>query len=576
MPDAFRAVQWTRLPDGVPTAEFVARVSKLLGARQQPPTEGTENPPGAARAPMTRKHSAPWRMLAMSLFVVVLGAGYFIQRGRHHSEMAPSSLAPDASRPSTTSTKAAIPEKSVAVLPFVDMSEKHDQEYFSDGMAEEVIDLLVKIPGLRVPARSSSFYFKGKLAKVQDIASELGVANVLEGTVRKRGDHLRVTAQLVQATTGYSLWSQTYDRQMRDVFKTQDEIAAAVVKALKVSLLEPPADLVRPTRNDEAYELYLQARALASTGATPNMAKAYADLKRAVSLDPGFALAWAGIAQLVSDDGWDLTSVYGATHAPLQLDGWLSIWAAAQAEARDASSRAVELAPNSAEAHFAKATVLSRLDWDWSAAEIELARARTLAPDDTRIMLAAAQQAIQLGRIPEGIELAKHAELLDPLGKARKLIGMASAAAGDLATAESSARRFVELYPTEEDAYFNLGSILLQRGDAQSALDVYRRSPSTTPYLMIGPPLALDALGRKAEAEQAMAAAEARFGVDMAYQIAYFYARRGDSALSLKWLERARQQHDGGLARAKIDPMLSSLHGTAGFEDLLRKLHFVP
>jgi TolB-like protein len=141
----------------------------------------------------------------------------------------------------TPSVTAAVNDKSIAVLPFADMSEKKDQEYFSDGMAEEIIDLLVKVPELKVPARTSSFYFKGKSTQIPEIAKELGVAHVLEGSVRKSGNHLRVTAQLVRADNGYHLWSETYDRQLDDVFKTQDEIAGAVVKALKVSLLEPGA-----------------------------------------------------------------------------------------------------------------------------------------------------------------------------------------------------------------------------------------------------------------------------------------------------------------------------------------------
>lgn len=565
VPDAFRSVQWIRLTDAAPNAACVERISALLAGKPAPatrPSGATAEALGSRTGPRARR---PWALPALGIGVLaLLGAIAGIRYAR-----SPAVSAPVASR--ATRAPAGFPEKSVAVIPFTDLSEQHDQAYFSDGMAEELIDLLVKIPELRVPARSSSFYFKGKPDQLRDIASQLGVANVLEGTVRKQGTHLRVSAQLVQAATGYTLWSETYDRELHDVFKTQDEIAAAVVKALRVSLLSSPQKSEGQTHNDAAYELYLRARALQASVTTQNMQHAYADLRKAVELDPDFALAWAGIADILSNDAWNITTVY--PQAGKSIDQiWLTTWARARAEARDAAGRATRLAPNLAEPHFALAAVRWRLDRDWAGAEPEIARARALAPEDTRLMLFDAEAKIARGHLAEGIQLALRAERLDPLGRARRVIATGAAASGDLAAAEQSARRFVELYPSEEDADFNLGCIQLLRGNAAVALESFRRAPATGPFPAVGPPLALDALGHHAEAESLMAAVEARYGVDMAYQISYFYAQRGDAARALDWLDRAQRQYDGGLSRLAIDPMLRKLRGNARFEEMVRTL----
>jgi len=268
-----------------------------------------------------------------------------------------------------TAATAPANDKSIAVLPFTDMSEKRDQEYFSDGMAEEIIDLLVKVPELRVPARTSSFYFKGKSTQIPQIARELGVAYVLEGSVRKSGNHLRVTAQLIRADNGYHLWSETYDRQLDDVFKMQDEIAEAVVKALKVSLLEREAPSAKLTTSSEAYELYLQARSLLNRDNPDDTLKAYADLQQAVSLDPKFALAWATLAEVLSQDNvpWNRVFGHGGATSPSEANGlsdWSSIWAQARAAAHTAAEHALRLGPDLAESHAAMAGVFAWVDWD--------------------------------------------------------------------------------------------------------------------------------------------------------------------------------------------------------------------
>lgn len=222
-------------------------------------------------------------------------------------------------------------DKSIAVLPFVDMSANKDQQYFADGMAEEIIDRLSKVPEMYVPARTSSFYFRDKATKIPDIAHELNVAHVLEGSLRKSGSHLRITAQLVRADNGYHIWSQSFDRELDDVFKVQDEIADAVVRALKVSLLEGTAAPPIPTTSTEAYTLYLQARSIARRAGPADYEEAISYLRRALKLDPNFAAAWAALANDRIDD-----FIWPESTPDEEV----------RAETRNAAEQAVKLDPN--------------------------------------------------------------------------------------------------------------------------------------------------------------------------------------------------------------------------------------
>jgi adenylate cyclase len=482
-----------------------------------------------------------------------------------------------AAEPPATAAASMVNDKSIAVLPFTDMSEKHDQEYFSDGMAEEIIDLLVKVPELKVPARTSSFYFKGKATKIPDIARELGVANILEGSVRKSGDHLRVTAQLVRADNGFHLWSETYDRQLDDVFKTQDEIATSVVKALKVSLLTAEVPAAQPTTSSEAYELFLQSRALLQSGGEKNYLEAYADLKRAVSLDPDFALAWAALAHMLALDYVNWSAVFspaaaGARDTAADFSNYADTWAKARAAAHEAIDRAITLAPNIGEVHAAKAYVLAWLDWQWSAADAEFTKARELDPTNARILQDSADVGMALGRVAEGLALANRAISLDPLGAGLDSASYAQFVMGNLKEAERLERRVLELRPDSEGNHYNLASILLSEGDAQAALAEYAKDTGAK-WRDTGAPLALDALGRRADADRVLAQAEATFGNYMAYQIAGVYAGRKDLDRAFQWLERAYKQRDEGLNIMKVDPMLANVRHDPRYNALLRKMN---
>jgi len=476
----------------------------------------------------------------------------------------------------TSSAKTVLSEKSIAVLPFTDMSEKHDQEYFSDGMAEEIIDLLVKIPELVVPARTSSFYFKGKSTQIPEIAKQLGVRNILEGSVRRFGNHLRVTAQLVRADNGYHLWSETYNSTVDDVFKTQDEIAGAVVGALKVSLLGKETPNAKLTTSSEAYELYLQARALIHRGTSDDLLQAYKNLRKAVELDPKFALAWATLATVLTHDSvyWErvfpVSAETMAQFANEDLQGWGPLWERVRSAAHTAADRGIELGPNLAESHAARAQVLSLLDWNWTGAEAEMRKALDLDPSNAPINLAAADITGDLGRLAEAIRLAARAKTLDPLGDAH-LLGWLQYANGELEQANLSLQRVIELYPTVERVHFHRACVLLSLGKPAEALTELELEPFFV-FRETGRPLVLDALGRRAEADQAIRLAEKKFGEGMAFQIAYFYVARKDVDRTFYWLERAYKQHDEGLSDLKIDPHFRSLESDPRYKTLLRKV----
>jgi len=446
----------------------------------------------------------------------------------------------------------AVYEKSIAVLPFTDMSEKKDQEYFSDGLSEELIDQLTKIPELHVPARTSSFCFKGKSEDIPTIARRLMVAHVLEGSVRKSGNHVRVTAQLVRADNGYHLWSETYDRNLDDIFKVQDDIAGAVVKALKVSLLSGDTPRTAPTTNSEAYTLYLRAA----------LAEIFSD--DTVNWDRVFARTGERLAG--SNDTAGAADFYS--------QGLSANWQASAkrtiAQAHDAAERALKFGPDLPEAHLAMARVRLYIDWDWPAAESEINKARELDPGNARITQLAASLAITVGQLPQAIEFAQRAVAQDPLGTARNELGKASYRIGELQQAEAAYRQLIELYPTASAFHYRYALVLLALGNSQAALDEMNRD--ILPYRQCGLPLALDALGRHADADRELAAAEAKWRFGMGYQISYVYASRNQRDQAMDWLERAYQTHDTGLISMLRDPMLKNLNRDPRFHALLRKM----
>jgi tetratricopeptide (TPR) repeat protein len=418
--------------------------------------------------------------------------------------------------------------------------------------------MLTKIQGLHVPARTSSFYFKGKSEDIPTIAKRLLVAHVLEGSVRKSGNHLRVTAQLVRADNGYHLWSETYDRNLDDIFKVQDEIAGAVVKALEVSLMDAEIQRVAPTGNSEAYTLYLQGRAILSRGNSTDDAKVVGYLRQAIQLDREFAPAWAQLSLALTDQ-------YLVGLVPYQR---------ARDEALRAAQEALKIDPTLADAHISMARVHFLLEWDWASAELEIQRAIQLDPGDALAQHWAGILAWTFGDLEKAIGLFQHAVDLDPLSAVHYTwLGHADLAVGRYAAAELALRKALELEPP--DAFGAAGDfikLLLARGRPADAISASKQVEDEKDRLC-GQALAYFALGRKDASDTALADLKRRSADADAWDIARIHAYRGEIDEAFDWLNRAYRQRDGAIYEIKTDWLLTKLRGDPRYKAFLRKMN---
>jgi TolB-like protein len=563
VPDAFRHVQWTRLPNGDTPPAFTARIVALLRApgaassavgSGQSATTTTSIVLPAGTAKLTPRSGRA--VMALVGVVAVVLAYVVIDRiwlSKHPSAERPAAAVAPAPTPATP----AIPEKSVAVLPFVDMSEKKNEEYFSDGLSEELIDMLTKMPELRVPARTSSFYFKGKQATITDIAKALRVANVLEGSVRKSGNTVRITAQLIRVDNGYHVWSETYDRKLDDIFKVQDEIAAAVVKALKVSLLGGDTPRAAATRNTEAYTLYLQGRALyeqAFNDKTLETTIRY--LREAVRVDPAFADAWAALAIALQ---WAARASGLPDHTALLT------------EARRAAERAVSLNPRLGEAHRALGTVYLS-EWDWTSSLVEQKRAYELDSSNASIARNLAE-AMFILHVDDAVALRLFEKSIngDPLSSwTYDALGLAEFKKGEYREAEAAARKAIDL--TNNGSRELLAWILLESERPAAALsECAQLMEASSRSACIA--LAYHALGRKAESDASLNQLERTSAASDAYKVAEVHAYRGEADQAFNWLDRAYVQRDDGLTHLNRDPLLGNLRGDPRYKAFLRKMN---
>jgi TolB-like protein len=449
-----------------------------------------------------------------------------------------------------------ISEKSIAVLPFLDMSEKHDQEYFSDGLAEELLDLLSKTQGLRVIARTSSFYFKGKQVPLPEIAKTLNVANLLEGSVRRSGNRLRVTTQLIRADTGEDLWSESYDRDLKDVFQIQDDIAAAVVKSLRTTLLLSSPE--NRTKNMEAYTLFLQGRSLAKASAT-DQRKATQVLRRAVELDPGYSSAWAELANVL----YELSAFIDSGQ---EVDADME-------SARIAVQRALELDPDLASAYYLRAIVRIVHDHDpkGAIADIDAARrsdAQLTKP--TELVLVAGcisgpcfEQYVR--------EISRDIEL-DPLNAFTiQTRGWAYWLAGNLPASLADLHRALELSPGFDTVNYLIACVLLAQHrlpEALTAAQAETNPMSRTQAIA----LVYFAMGRRAEAESMLNELVANDATYQALDIAELYAYSGNKSAALDWLERDYESRRSGVIHLGVDPFFKPLRSEPRFIALLKKI----
>jgi TolB-like protein len=415
------------------------------------------NPQLPKKLEAVKKHRAHVRWAEVAIGLLVLGAivAAFMIVSR---------------RPTTSLT--AIPEKSIAVLPFVDMSAGKDQEYFSDGISEELLNLLAKVPQLQVTARTSSFSFKGKEIAIPEIARTLHVAHVLEGSVRKAGNSVRITAQLIKAGTDTHLWSQTYDRKLDDIFAIQDEIAADVVKQLKVTLLGA-APKVRTT-DPEAYALYLQAVQLGRQFTAEAFKQSDALYRKALAIDPRYAPAWVGLSRnFINETGQGLLP---------NKEGY--------AQAREAGTKALAIDPDYAAAHASLGDIAMFGDNDLAGAAHHLKHALTLDPADLKVLDDSATLLQSLGRLDEALALGEAVVRRDPVNVTSLFnLGLDQRQAGQFDAAIASFRTVLSLATGRGEAHANLGIALMLKGDAQGALAEIEQETSEV-FKMIGLPMA--------------------------------------------------------------------------------------
>jgi TolB-like protein/DNA-binding winged helix-turn-helix (wHTH) protein/Tfp pilus assembly protein PilF len=454
-----------------------------------------------------------------------------------------------------------LPSPSIAVLPFRDVSPSKDQEYFSEGLAEQLINDLAQVSDLKVVGRSSSFRFKGENQDLHDVGRKLGVANVLEGSVRREGNHVRVTAELIKADDGFQLWSQTYDREINDIFAVQDEIAQAAAEALKVKLLGSNGQPLRSnfrSANPEAYQAFLQANYFLGQGhGKEDLARALASADQAIRLDPKYAPAWALRATVQNRmAGFSLTDITEGSQ-----------------RARDDAERAITLDPTSASGYLALARTQNDYDWDWNAANASLTKAAALEPGSVEVLRLRSYLSRELGDLDLAIKLYQEAIALDPLRTDFHLgLGHLLYVAGRNDEAPAELERALDLNLQAAFVHVTLGKILIAKGKPQQALAEIEKEPSGWAKLT-GQVLVYHALGRDRDSNVALAALIEKYGSDSAFQIAQAYAFRGQIDKSFEWLERAYKQRDGGLIDIKVDPLLKNLHGDARFAELLRKMH---
>jgi TolB-like protein/cytochrome c-type biogenesis protein CcmH/NrfG len=435
---------------------------------------------------------------------------------------------------------------SIAVLPFLNLSSDKEQEYFADGLAEELLDLLAKVPGLRVAARTSSFTFRGKDADLRAIGQQLKVTQVLEGSVRRSGDRIRITTQLINVSDGYHLWSETYDRKLTEVFAMQDEIAAAVVVALKLTLLRIPDSRERRTAVPEAYSHYLLGRRAYLRGSLDDFKRAVGSFQQAIALDPGYAPAWAGLS----------TAAYAVAE---EADSEQAI-AAGFTQARAAAERAVALGPDLPESFRARGFLRALVDWDWPGAAADLQRALALEPESPdALSLVAGLVMRPAGRLAESEALLRKATAIDPLNpRFWSSLGSTLLYQGQTGPARDALNRSLQLSPSQTFTAFNVAlSLLLEQRPAE-ALAITQAS-TTEVFRLLGAALAEHDLGHAAEWRRLVEEMAARFAHSDAYQIAEAYAWCGEPDLAFRWLDRARAQRDGGLQVLKVDPLLRSL-----------------
>ena len=495
------------------------------------------------------------KKLNRSIIVVLVVAVGFLLIERfvlhNHSDDEATAVAPAEIKPS------------IAVLPFINMSGDEENEYFSDGLSEELLNVLAKIPKLHVAGRTSSFQFKGENQDLRNIGQLLNVANVLEGSVRQSGTRLRITAQLIDTETGYHLWSETYDREITDVFAIQDEIAGNVVNALRVALLgEEDALIDHGTENLEAYNLYLQAQYFWDRPSADNLNKAQESLEAAIELDPEYAQAYAMLAHVYSQV---ISGIAG-----LGTDDFIREFKVVH----EYADKAMELAPELPEALVAKGMALSQAEWKHLEGIEYFEEVLALAPNNMPALGWLGGVRVGQRRFDEAIALAQKQVSIDPLSViAYRNLGDAFTRSGRLDEAIDSFNNGLRIQPDSARLNARIARVHFMRGDYETAAEYAALEPVEWVRDMYDVLL----IGRGENSEEFRAAAKAyeeKYGTPNSYQLAEIYGSVGDVENAIKWLEMCHEVHDPGiiwldasnfLEPARSDPRWPKLVKLAGF-----------
>jgi TolB-like protein/Tfp pilus assembly protein PilF len=467
---------------------------------------------------------------------------------------------PDGTR-RTTKPVPPVELPSIAVLPFVDMSERKDQEYFSDGLSEELISLLTKVSDLRVPARTSCFYFKGRQTTVAEIAKALHVTHLLEGSVRKSGDKIRITTQLIRADNGYHVWAQTYDRKLDDIFEVQDEIASAAVHALKATLLNGALPgRAAALRSSAAYELYLLGRFHWNKRSPEDFRKAIECFRQAIVAEPNYPLAFSGIA-----DCYSLLPIYDSAEKATET----------MPQAKQAASKALSLDDELAEAHASLGLTLVLFDYDWAGAERHFKRAIELSPNSPSPHQWYCELLVNAGRLEEGLAEGERALQIDPLSLVANLgLGIALNSARRYDEAIHQLQRTLELGPKFADASYFLFEAYANKAIHQEAVEVYARQKQ-----LDGEPAAeIDSMKEAFAKESWDGFLRHRISFletrphPVAEEIAAFCARVGENDKAFAWLEKSYEARSARLTHLKVDARYDNLRSDPRFARLLHAI----
>jgi TolB-like protein len=563
VPEEFLKVQWVRLAERTEQElqTFAGRVGQLLGGSGN--VAGGDLTPGIehrrVRAPGLQKTFYARLVAGGITAVALLGAAFWLTR-------TPSSNLP------SPGAAAAVPPASVAVLAFENLSDDKANEYFADGISDELLTVLQKIPGLRVTARMSAFSFKGQNATAQEIGRKLGVAYLVNGSVRKSDGSVRIVVRLDRADTGEQLWGESFQRELKDIFAVQSELAATIIGQLRsrlgggsTALATVQAQIAAATRggtnNTGALEAYLQGKYYAAKRTAPDLARAIDYFQNAVELDNRYAQAWAGLgsAQISS-------AYYGfVIHTIAELEG-------IQARARLAIDRSLALEPDLPEGLAAKAAILSGFEFDWKGRAATLRRALQLDPQDPNLISSAAVMLENLGRISEALGLRRKAVALDPANPSLRT-GLASnyALSRRLDEAREEMMRALEFSPDITYGQAGLARYLLRQGNVGEALIEAEKEKTEWPRLTV---LAMVywRMQDTAKSDAALSRLIEGYRELDAYQVAQIYAFRGQNDPAFEWLEIAWRQRDPGLQNLRLNFDFEKIRTDPRWPAFLRKV----